>query len=408
MKSYNLENFFKYIDKPPAFVLGGSAVGALGVIRNLAKMGIPTVALDSDRNQIFLYSRYCQKIICPNPKKNEKAYIDFLLTIGEELNIKGVLIPTGDIETLVTLKHRKSLEKYYKFISAELDVAEKLLDKRIFYETLKSLEIPHAKTYFPKDISTVQNISERITYPCIVKPSFSAHFTYDFHTKLFLAKSKDELIMAYNRAIKENHDVIIQEIIPGEESYKYGFNAYYTHNFDPIGSFAYRRIRGRPHMFGVNCAIQNVRQPELEDIITPLIKNIKYYGIVDAEFKKDPRDGLFKLIEINPRAWMQISLPTRCGINIAYIAYMNAINENIDKVTQTKEGVKWFNMFEDIESSARSILKRELSLHEWINSYKGEKEFAVFKWDDPLPFFVSFALKTYQILPYAIKQSKNH
>jgi len=393
--------------KPIAFVLGGSAVGGLGVIRNLAKMGIPTVALDSDRKQVFIYSKYCKKFICPDAKNNEEDYIDFLLSLGEQLNEKGVLIPTGDVETLAILKHRDKLEKYYKFPMAQLEVAEKFLNKHIFYKLLEKLDIPHAKTYFPNDISTLEHISEKVTYPCIVKPAYSAYFTSDFQTKLFTANSKEELIQCCNKADEKNHEILVQEIIPGEESKEYGFNTYYDHNFNPVGIFTYQTIRGRPHMFGINCSIQQASLPELEEIVTSIVKKIKYYGIVDAEFKKDPRDNSFKLIEVNARAWMQIDLPTRCGINIPYIAYMDTIGENIEKPVLAEDGVKWFNMFEDLDSAIESIMKGRLSFHDWINSYRGKKEYAVFKWDDPIPFLVSVAKAIFHLFPYFLNQGSS-
>lgn len=393
--------------KPIAFVLGGSAVGGLGAIRGLAKMGIPTAALDSDRKQVFIYSKYCKKFICPDAKNNEKDYIDFLLDLGENLNEKGVLIPTGDIEALAILKHRDKLEKCYKFPMAKLDVAEKFLNKHIFYELLEKLGIPHAKTYFPNDISALENIIEKVTYPCIVKPAYSAHFTSDFQTKLFTAGSKEELIQGYNKANARNHEVVIQEIIPGETIDMCGFNTYYDHNSSPVGIFTYRRIRERPYMFGIGCVLQSVSIPELEEIVTSIVKEIGYYGIVDAEFKKDSRDNSYKLVEINSRAWMQINLSTRCGINIPYIAYMDTIGENIEKPILIENGVKWFNMFEDLDSSIKSIMQGRLSFHDWINSYRGKKEYAVFKWDDPVPFLVSFAKAILHAFPYLLNQGSS-
>ena len=44
------------------------------------------------------------------------------------------------------------------------------------------------------------------------------------------------------------------------------------------------------------------------------LKKIQFNGLFDAEFKKDPRDGNFKLIEINARSWWQNSFPTKFPI----------------------------------------------------------------------------------------------
>ena len=59
---------------------------------------------------------------------------------------------------------------------------------------MEKLDIPQAKTYFPNDIPSLEDISEKVTYPCVIKPSYSAHFTSDFQTKLFTANSKEEPI----------------------------------------------------------------------------------------------------------------------------------------------------------------------------------------------------------------------
>jgi len=187
--------------------------------------------------------------------------------------------------------------------------------------------------------------------------------------------------------------VIIQEIVPGGAKNMYGLNAYYDKVGNPNGIFMYRRIREWPHDFGNGCAIESVYVPELEEIIDPVIKKINYRGIVDAEFKKDSRDGKFKLIEINARCWMQIGLPARCGVNIPYIAYKDAIGKNVEKAIYNKKHVKWFYMYEDILSSLKSMLKSEFSFHEWTDSFRGEKEYAIFARDDLLSCPVFYAYR---------------
>jgi len=92
----------------------------------------------------------------------------------------------------------------------------------------------------------------------------------------------------------------------------------------------YRRIREWPHCYGNGCMIESIVEPELEEITTKLVKKIGYHGIVDAEFKKDLKDNKFKIIEINPRCWMQNGFPTSCGINFPYMAYMDAIGKKFE------------------------------------------------------------------------------
>lgn len=388
-KIRNIKNI-KKIDKPIAFVLGRYVTGGLGAVRCLGRERVPVLWLDSGSKQFGFHSKYCTGIICPDPKSNPKEYIDFLLNLGMKLKHKGVLFPVRDIEVYTMLKYRSQLEEYFHIPMANLEIAEKLLNKNLFYKTLKKLGISHPKTYFPKDISEVEEISNKIVYPCILKPFHSAVFVLDFKTKLFKANSKEQLIQLYKKALSRNHEVIIQEIIPGNARCMHGFNAYYDKNYKPNGSFMYRRIREWPHEMGNGCFIESVKIPEIEEIVTPLIKEIKYYGIVDAEVRKDPRDSEFKLIEINSRCWMQSSLPAKCGANLPYIAYLDTIGKKFEKPNVIKDNVKWLFISEDIRSSVKSILKRELSILEWIKSYRGEKEYSILAIDDPIPFFLSF------------------
>lgn len=398
-KTNNIKNTIKKYDEPIAFVLGKYITGGLGVVRCLGRNKIPVLWLDSNQKHVGFLSRYCNGLTCPNPKENPQEYTDFLIKIGKILKKKGVLFPIGDIEVYIILKYRTNLEKYYYLPIADLEITKKLLNKHIFYKTLKQLDIDHPKTYFPKDISDIKKLSKKITYPCIIKPSYSADFMIDFNTKLFSVKSTEDLIKFYKIALTKNHDVIIQEIIPGGVRNMFGFNSYYNNKSLPECVFTYQRIREWPHKFGNGCLIENTITPELEKIINTFIKKIKYHGIVDAEFKKDPRNNQYYLIEINPRCWMQNSLPARLGVNISYITYLDAIGKKYEKQIIPNKNVKWLFFFEDLLSSFQSILKRDLSLKEWLNSLKGYKEYSLFARDDPLPFVIFYLKSIYFWIP---------
>jgi predicted ATP-grasp superfamily ATP-dependent carboligase len=387
MKCKNCLERFKVTKKPTAFVLDCYITG-LSVIRLLGRKGIPVIGLDSKKNRAGFHSRYCSAIKCPDPRQNENEFIEFLIHIGEKLDKKGVLIPTTDIYLLAVLKYRKKLEEFYHFTMAEKESSEILINKKMFYKKLEELKIDHQKVFFPKDLKDLEIICEKISFPFLLKPIYSGLFRSDFKTKLFVVQTKKQLTDFYNKCLAKNHEMIIQEIIPGNATDMYGFNAYYDKNSKPHGTFNYRRIREWPHPFGNGCYIEKSNKPEFEKIITPLIQNIKYYGIVDVEIKKDSRDNKWKLIEINARPWMQISLPYRYGINYPFMAYNYAVNNEIKDTGHRKEDVKWILVIEDLKSSISSMFKKELYLADWVKSLKGKKEFAYFNWDDPIPSFI--------------------
>ncbi|MCK4735730.1 MAG: hypothetical protein KAT65_24965, partial [Methanophagales archaeon] len=289
MRSKKFDDIIKYIkttDKPIALVLSVDLNG-LGVVRSLGRRDIPVIGLDPTPRQIGLFSRYCKGIVCPDPENKEKGYINFLLSLGVQLNTKGVLIPTGDVDVLAISKHRDKLERYYELPMAKLEVIEKLVNKKEFYKTLEKLDMPHPKTYFPDDISEVKQISKEITYPYIIKPVFSQKFSKKFSgAKVFKVNSEEELVKAYTKATSSGHDVVIQEVIPGSDTNLHLAGAYFNHASEPLGIFTFRRIRQYPHVFGNGALCVSIWIPEIAELCTSLLKKIKYHGIIDAELKR--------------------------------------------------------------------------------------------------------------------------
>ncbi len=384
------EKYITRFNDPVAFILGIYPTSNLGAVRNLGRQGVPTVVLDVKKNQAAFYSKYAKGFICPHPKYDEGAYIDFLVYLGGKLPEKGVLFPTGDTETLALLRHRNQLESYYHFSMDSYEKVNLFLNKKLFYQYLEKQSIPHPRTFFPHDENDVKEASVEISYPCIIKPVYPTYFRFDFNTKLFIITSPQQLLSVYSKVHEKNHDVMLQEIIPGEADTMYGCNAYFDRRGTPHGMFVYQRIREWPLGFGNGCYIQHVDEPILEHMTTSLIQKIGFYGIVDAEFKRDTRDGLFKFIEVNPRVWMQNGFPSRYGCNLPYIAYLDALEKPLPEnpLFIQNHTVKWIYFLEDIQSVRAQIRNKSIQLRTILPAYNLRNEFALFAWDDPLPFFI--------------------
>jgi predicted ATP-grasp superfamily ATP-dependent carboligase len=117
---------------------------------------------------------------------------------------------------------------------------------------------------------------------------------------------------------------------------------------------------------------------------------MKYRGLANIEFKKDPRDGRFKLIEVNPRSALSGETAVASGVDIPYIAYRDMIGEKVQRDAFFSEGVKWVDLVEDFKASLLNGCERKLTLAEWIRSLRGRRSYAIWSADDPLPFIIQF------------------
>ena len=385
-------------------VTGNSCINNLGVIRNLGRHGIPIVLLSSGRNDMVRYSRYVsRRITCPNPKESKVQFINFLLDVGKRTDKKYVILPTSDIEVMALSKYKEDLEQFYLLPIPSFEVVQKLVNKKEFYKLLDQLSVPHPKTYFPEDISELKFISREIDYPYLIKPAYSHLFAEKFHSKSFVINSSQELKQATEKLRNKNLEVVIQEIIPGKEIYM--FYTYFNKKSEPIAICGYDKLRQYTPDFGSGSLCKSAWRPVPIDLAIQVLKAVKYHGMAEPEFKRDPRDGEYKLLEINARTTTESGLPPKCGVNVEYIAYLDSIGQYEEDPISPNNGILWMDEFGDLLSCLIQLKEGKLGVKEIFRSLKGEKIYATAAWDDPIPFFVSLFNLGSAVLRYSLRRS---
>ena len=145
---------------------------------------------------------------------------------------------------------------------------------------------------------------------------------------------------------------------------------------------------------------------ELIETARRFFEGINYTGIGSIEFKRDDRDGKFKMIELNPRIWAQNIQATAAGVNFSYIYYMDCSGNGVDKVLNFKENIRWLDLIQDFQSFIGNHKKGDIKFSEWIASIFGANCFAYFAGDDLKPGWKnSEYLKKYFKLPKKLIKS---
>jgi predicted ATP-grasp superfamily ATP-dependent carboligase len=362
---------------------------------SLGREGVPVLGVTHNLKSEGAYSKYCLALESPNPETQEHEYVEYLLELGRQLKEKAVLYATSDTAALLLCKMKDILEPYFIFPISPHAIVEILGRKERFSSELKRCGFPHPKTYTPDELGSLAEIGEDVGFPCIIKPLDCAKFSRQYQKKAIPANNLEELIRICDMVARDGHDVIIQEMIPGPDNQLHLVHAYFNASSETLGIFTFRRIRAYPLEFGTGSMCVAIWIPSLASQVKEFIKQIGYHGIIDAELKLDPRDNQFKFIEINPRPAWQIRLSTRCGVNVPYLAYRDAIGEKVSKQTPTLNEVKWIAMHYDMKASYEAMKLKQLTIREYMRSLVGGIEWAVFAWDDPLPFLFVMKKVTY-------------
>jgi len=389
---------------PETFVLGMSITG-LNTIRSLGRHGVFVIGIDYDHTKIGFLSRYCKKLLlCPHPRKLESLFLNFLIDQRSKLKSKAVLIPTNDEFLLGVSRNRKKLDKYYVFNLPSEEIIEQLNNKEAFYHLATQYDYPVPKTYFPNGVTPIEKIAEEINYPCIIKMKYGFYYQ-DIGLKAIKIKSKDELIQNYHKVSKYLNDVMVQEIVPGNEDQQYSLYSYLNNDSIPLASLTSRKLRQFPIEFGVGTLVESWDEPGIKELGLSLLRKVNYQGLSEIEFKKDSRDNQYKIIEVNTRPWMQINLTTRCGVDFCFLSYMDLIGQHVNAINNLKNGVKWLCFDLDFYASFGSsgyIRKGLLTVTDWLSSLKGDKEYAYFALDDLKPFIHNI-LEFFKVLAKSIK-----
>ena len=334
-------------------------------------------------------SRYVSEIVkSPHPGTHEKLFIDFLVSHSSGWK-DAIIFDTNDDVSVALSKNKSILERHFKIPTPEWDTLKKLINKTETYKIAAECDVPHPKTVLPKSTAQLHEIKKEIAFPCILKPFIGHRFFTEFGQKNFKINQFDELISKFELCLKSGHEMMLQEIIPGPDSNIYQCFLYVNEAGYTSTAFHIRKIRQNPPQFGVaRVAISEALIPELTDWTTRILRQIRFTGLVHSEFKKDPRDNTFKLIEINGRLSRSNWLATHCGVNLPWIAYMDLTEKKNVEISAYKKNVYWIEILKDISNSMLHHRKEDIAVMDYIHPYFSKsKTFADFSKEDYKPFF---------------------
>ena len=374
--------------QPPLAVVWGLGFNGLGVVRSLGRHGISVIGLESSLHEPGNFSKYCLRLSAPHVERVDEM-VEYLTYLGSYIRrvsgVRPILFASGDPQVALISQNHCTLAEDFVLTVPDYSVVRYLLDKRAFSQVLQEVGLPGPRTCVPVTTEDAVAFSHSAKYPSIVKPVFSGPFNIQFG-KVIRAGNATELMEAYERARMAGHEVILQEMICGPDSNLHLVAAAYHRDSRLLGAFTFRRIRQYPREFGNGALCVSDYTPQLVDLCSRLIAHIGYYGIIDAEFKYDDADGTFKFIEINPRTGWQNSLATACGVNLPLLVYRGSTASDTVCRYQQRDGVRWLLFSHDLRSAIEERRSSGLTLRRYLRSLGAERVYAVFAWDDWLPF----------------------
>jgi biotin carboxylase len=199
---------------------------------------------------------------------------------------KDVLIPVPSYETLLTP-----------------------LDKYRTIEAAQRVGFPCPKTYVPESVSDVDRITRELDPPWVLKRRFTAggegmaFFTDVAPLREAIGKVRDRHSMP-----------MIQEYIPGRE--RQHFYVIADRDGEIQALLCPRVVRYGSRLYSdTSGAVESAVAHPLVPVVKKLVRDMGWRGGLTIQTKVDIRDGMPKLLEMNPRLGLRLWFRTELGCN---------------------------------------------------------------------------------------------
>ncbi|MGH7655328.1 MAG: hypothetical protein ACREN6_11765 [Gemmatimonadaceae bacterium] len=369
--------------RPPVLVFG-SGLTTLGTIRLLASAGLKPFVV-SDTPGMVAKSRWYRpaprSTSSENPRDNLPAWLD-----GLPLQ-RAILLACSDEWALRVARCADAFRERFPTSIASPAVLETLIDKSRLATVLTELGLPQPRTT-PLDLSTkLADIPDSALAGVFIKPRESTPFFRRFQVKGFHVTSRADLGQRLEELAKLGIAVELQEYIPGPPT-----NYFYVEGFiDRSGQmpalFTRQRLRMDPPDFGNSTLFRSVDPSSVSaavETVTRLLRHLKYRGIFSAELKRDERDGVYRLIEVNARPWWYVEFAGQCGINLAAMHAADALGEPVVPVRTFTVGKACVYPLYDFHACTELRAANKLTMREWAATWLTSTQ-PVARWSDPMP-----------------------
>jgi predicted ATP-grasp superfamily ATP-dependent carboligase len=156
-----------------------------------------------------------------------------------------------------------------------------------------------------------------------------------------------------------------------------------------------RRRRQHPPEFGrASTYVETVEEPEVEALALRLLRGMGYYGLAEVEFKRDPRDGRFKVLDVNARTWGYHTLGRAAGVDFPALLFADQAGERVTQC-RARPGVRWVRLVTDLPTGVLEVASRRVGLMQYLRSVRDADAESVFCRDDPMPGLAELALVPY-------------
>lgn len=360
-------------------------IGDLDLIRPVRLAGADVTAVVGADAPARRSNRVSSFIDLPDPFDAES------LVERLEANARGDATPLfyqGDQELLAISSYRDRLHRAgYRFVLPSPWLLDDLVDKARFQRLAEELGLPVPRA---EVVDAQAAPGFRLDGAAIVKPLNRTSEWYEggIATKAVSVAGHDEFADLAARVEQSFPELLVQQLIPGDEDRIESYHVYVDDGGAIAGEFTGRKVRTIPHHFGFTTALEITDQPDVLSLGRDIVRVTGLRGVAKVDLKRDP-EGRLRLLEINPRFNLWHLAGAAAGVNLPGLVLADLTGAPRPAVAVARAGVRWSNPLADL----RSVRDDDrVSLRQWLRWTAGCDTFHDLSIRDPRPFLYGSVL----------------
>jgi D-aspartate ligase len=351
-------------------------------------------ALDHDEASLVRASRYCAGHVTVGRNGHpdgfaEAEIADQLVAAGRRLmrdGVRPILLSGSDAWAQFVARHAGRLREVFTFPEVPAELVGRLTSKVGLQELARRHGLATPRVARPGSVGEAVRMAEEMGFPVVLKNVRS--IPGQRHGR---AGDARELVRRFTEMSRAG-EVMVQELVPGEDSDVWMYNGYYDRSSRCLAWFTGRKIRQVPPGLGSCTAGICADNPELAAQVEAFLGAIGYRGVVDIDIRRDPRDCTYKVLDVNPRlsgAFRLFVDPD--GLDVVRAMYLDLTGLEVP-AHRPNDGRRWVCEAADLIAARHYRRRGLLTLGAWARSLVGTDELATLSASDPLPFLVSMSV----------------
>lgn len=377
-------------------LLDGGGTQTLPIAKSLFKDGYEVHIFFTHKFSYGPATRYKTKRIQSPSINDETDYTIFFEAYVKDNSI-DVVIPMSDPSAQFLSKNKHQFLSFCRFIAPDYDTFLTGYDKNKLMKVCQENDFPMPKT-IDLMLTDVSGIDESF-FPAIIKPNLTTG-----GRGMKILNSKNEMENVFESNVKKFGPCHLQEFIkPGGRQFKVELFLDESHKL--INSSVIDKIRYYPVSGGSSCFNVSVRDDKIVEICYQVLVKIGWIGFADFDLIEDPRDGVFKIMEINPRIPACIRSVIESGIDYGKLI----VDSSMGRRVETYEYIPG-KQLRHLGFDFLWLLSSKDRFHThpgWFRFFKGKHYFQDLSLKDPLPFFYGSWGNMKKIFDASFRESKS-